>query len=425
MNSKRLAFLIGLSILICIGAIFYVFGERPVTKPIVTAEPADSEPAPKSKNKRVEPEPLEFRNTALSVGYVGDAKCAECHLAETESYRKHPMGRSMTTVGKLKPASTKEPFTVDGYRYSVRTEGDRVIHVEEKLDVSGKVVSTKEEDVSLVVGSGTRGHAFLVERKGAQFQSPVSWYSSVGKYDLAPGYAGKNLHFDRQIHQGCLHCHADRVDEKPDGALAINGLTIGCERCHGPGEIHAKEQKTVGGYDPTIVNPVKLTPTRRDQVCYQCHLQLDAREEIEGKKVVDYRPGGDLYEFVRRSEIPLSDPYLQMKSLGHAHQMESSKCFVNSDGKMGCVTCHNPHEWPAKLEDRIALHNRKCASCHDAGNECSMPTPARLLKSPGDDCVSCHMPTRQTSDIGHTALTDHRISRKAEQAAQPSPHVKP
>src|SRR4051812_49075015 len=36
-----------------------------------------------------------FGNVRPGVGYVGDAACARCHPAIVESYRAHPMGRSV------------------------------------------------------------------------------------------------------------------------------------------------------------------------------------------------------------------------------------------------------------------------------------------------------------------------------------------
>ncbi|MFN7731805.1 MAG: hypothetical protein ACK5OB_07880, partial [Pirellula sp.] len=35
-----------------------------------------------------------FRNIRPHVQYVGDAKCADCHLAISDTYHAHPMGRS-------------------------------------------------------------------------------------------------------------------------------------------------------------------------------------------------------------------------------------------------------------------------------------------------------------------------------------------
>ena len=267
-----------------------------------------------------------------------------------------------------------------------------------------------EEPISWVVGSGQRGHAFLVEKAGQFFQSPISWYSSLLKYNLSPGYELGNMHFDRPILQACLNCHSNRVEPADKNVLKLHGTAIGCERCHGPGELHAKEQKIKDGYDPTIVNPAKLSPTRRDQVCYQCHMQLEARQELPGKSIYDFKPGQDLMAYINRNSNNIADPVARLKAVGHVQQMEESRCFKADKSKFGCYTCHNPHDYKAPAE-RQSDYIKKCLSCHQDQNDCSLPMPTRTALSPSDDCIACHMPSRKTADIGHTALTDHSIKR--------------
>ena len=70
-----------------------------------------------------------------------------------------------------------------------------------------------EAEVRYVIGSGTRGYSFLVERGSNLFQSPIAWYTQERKWDLAPGYRERNLHFERPIISGCLFCHTNRFDE--------------------------------------------------------------------------------------------------------------------------------------------------------------------------------------------------------------------
>ena len=69
-----------------------------------------------------------------------------------------------------------------------------------------------------------------------------------------------NVHFDRPIIAGCLFCHANRFDMNEGRPPVFHGLSIGCERCHGPGELHARRPEVVQGRDWTIVNPADLEP---------------------------------------------------------------------------------------------------------------------------------------------------------------------
>ncbi len=408
MSTNRATFLIFTGLMVGIGAIFSIFGEwEKVETASKVVAPVETELV--SRSHRVQGDVKEFKNTDLKVSFLGDAGCVNCHVQETESFRKHPMGRSMCKITDFAALPKKEPFVAGNFRYSVETKDKAVIHIEEEIDSSGKVLKKIEKPISLVIGSGTRGNSFLTEKAGFLHQSPISWYTSLKKYDLAPSYQSKNLHFGRQIQEACLFCHSNRPETNHDNSIVLHGLTIGCERCHGPGELHAKEQKLVNGYDPTIVNPAKLSNSRKDDICYQCHIQLEAREEAPGKSLTDFRPGQDIETFITRNKIPIGDPLARFKAVSHVFQMEESRCYIASEGKMSCTSCHNPHDY-RNDKDRLAEAIKKCNSCH-ADKGCSLPMPTRLVKSPADDCIACHMPKRNTVDIGHTPLTDHSIKR--------------
>src|SRR5271168_4018381 len=42
-----------------------------------------------------------FLNVRPEVGYVGDDRCAECHREIAESFRRHPMARSLSPIARL------------------------------------------------------------------------------------------------------------------------------------------------------------------------------------------------------------------------------------------------------------------------------------------------------------------------------------
>ena len=98
-----------------------------------------------------------------------------------------------------------------------------------------------------------------------------------------------------------------------------------------------------------------------------------------------------------------------------------SKCFRATKAKpreqkskrleMGCISCHDPHEEPAP-QQRIRYYRDACLACH-AEHGCRLRLEERLEKSKEDSCIDCHMPRIGSADIAHTALTDHRILRRA------------
>jgi hypothetical protein len=357
-----------------------------------------------------------WKNARPDVKYVGDAACVRCHGEIAGTFRRHPMGRSLAPIesapavgeGRAEGMTT---FEAGSSRFTVERRGGREVHRESRTDGKGRVLAEIEAVVKYALGSGTRGVSYLVERDGRLFESPVSWYSQKGRYDLSPGYERDNAHFNRPIEPNCLFCHANRVE--PVG-LTVNryeepifrGHAIGCERCHGPGNLHIRRPEVIDGRDPTIVNPRHLEPALRLAVCEQCHLLGTQRIERAGRGPFDYRPGFPTAEF-----FAVYGPAEERgnKAVGHVEQMKVSRCFRESKGELGCTSCHDPHQVPAPGE-KTDFYRGRCLACHESRG-CKIPRPERLARSPGDDCARCHMPRSQSLDIAHTATTDHRIVR--------------
>jgi predicted CXXCH cytochrome family protein len=230
-----------------------------------------------------------------------------------------------------------------------------------------------EAEVKYALGSGTRGVSYLIEREGRLFQSPISWYRQKNRWDLSPGYERRNYHFDRPIEPQCLSCHANRAEPVP---LSINryeepifrGHAIGCERCHGPGELHVRRPEVVAGRDVTIVNPRHLEPALRAAVCEQCHLLGDHRIERPGRGAFDYRPGLPSIAFFA---VYGRASARGNKAVGHVEQMKASRCFRASRGRLGCTSCHDPHQVPSPAE-KAAYFRQQCLACHEQ-DRCSLP----------------------------------------------------
>jgi hypothetical protein len=361
-------------------------------------------------------------NTRPGVKYAGDAVCARCHADIAETFRRHPMGRSLAPIAAAPPVGFERPtgtttFGAGPSLFTIERRGGREIHRETFRD-EGQVLAQVEAEVAYAVGSGTRGVSYLVQHDGRLFQSPITWYTQKQQWDLSPGYERTSAHFDRPIDPNCLFCHSNRVEPVPLSANRYNepvflGHAIGCERCHGPGELHAAGQKLVGGRDLTIVNPRHLDPVLRGNICEQCHLVGDQRVDRLGKSAFDYRPGLPLTEFFIDHVRTNQEGH---KLVGQVEQMKASLCFRASQGRLSCISCHDPHQLPDP-EEKIAYFRDQCLACHeDTG--CKLPERVRLARNREDDCAGCHMPMAKTVDIVHTAVTDHRILRDPD--ASPS-----
>ena len=269
-----------------------------------------------------------------------------------------------------------------------------------------------------VIGSGRQAMAFLIERgDGYLFESPITWYSRKRKWGLSPGYENDNPHFERFVKPTCLFCHSNRFDhvegtENRYRQPIFQGHAIGCERCHGPGELHVKRPVPAGDEPPNIVNPASLSPALREAVCQQCHLQGDIRVVRAGRKLTDYRPGLPLSAI--ESVFVKAERTGQTRFFGQVEQMHESRCFRESQGKMGCTSCHDPHELPDPREKAVYYRDR-CLNCH-AERGCKLPKPDRLSEGRDDRCTTCHMPRSPNEQVPHTATTLHFIPRFAYRA---------
>jgi predicted CXXCH cytochrome family protein len=369
-----------------------------------------------------------YANTRPEVRYLGDEACAACHAQIAQTYSRHPMGRSLSPVATAGPKAGDDErgqplFTAGGLEYSIERRDGRLFHQETRSDSAGRLVARNEAEVEFVIGSGSQGVGYLIEREGYLFQSPISWYVERRRWDLSPGYEKQNPHFDRPVVSTCLYCHANRVKpvagrlnryEKP----IFRGQAIGCERCHGPGELHAGRPELVDGRDITIVNPANLDPPLREAVCEQCHLMGQRRVVKLDRQDDDFRPGLPFQRFwtvLEPSSGPAADRFV-----GQVEQMHESRCFRASEGRLGCISCHDPHRQP-EPEQRVSYYRARCLACH-ANSGCRLAETIRLARSPGDDCASCHMPRSESADIRHAANTNHRIPRGAGDA-EPLPSV--
>ncbi len=367
-----------------------------------------------------------YRNVSPDVHYVGDARCVDCHADIARSYAHHPMGRSLVAAADLidrqrYSADVNNPFTALGRRFRVEPEGKQLWHRQAVLDEAGKPVVELAQEVNWVIGSGKKGYSYLTERDGYLLQTPISWFTQKQRWDLSPGF-GPSALAGRVVSAACLSCHANRLREHPEQPdrfepPVFEGHAIGCERCHGPGELHAR------GEADAIVNPARLAPPLRDAVCEQCHLEGEGRVLRAGRRPFDFRPGLPLADFwaVLVPERPGGE---DAKAVNHVEQMYQSKCFQRPVGtlKMGCITCHDPHV-AVGPEERVGHYRAACLKCHDeaAGQRgCSVPPARRRQTSAQDSCIDCHMPRYAASDIAHTASTDHRILRRpADERAGP------
>ena len=369
-----------------------------------------------------------FRNTAPSVHYVGSKVCATCHSAIYKQFLQTDMGNSMFAPAKLLDLGwLSQPVDFFNQRhnrhYRIFSRGPRVFQSEYQIDASGQDVFRHTEELSYVIGTGVNGATPIVRRGNYFFQAPISYYSATKSWDLSPNYETRDFAFSLPITSDCVGCHSGRIQPVRDREALyqeppVIEPAIGCERCHGPGELHASERIAgaplpPGGIDTAIVNPRKLPPWLADNICMNCH-EGDIRVFQQGKSWEDFRPGTALNDTVFILKPPIDPQAAQSPLLEHYYSMTLSKCYRASAGKLGCQTCHDPHIEPSAAE-APKYFREKCLQCHTE-KSCTLNVHQRLAQQPQDSCSSCHMAKKPALTVSHSTLTDHRILRTTNQS---------
>ncbi len=414
--STRVALAVLAAVAAAAGVWYGFFRTGSVGPPPEGAQPAPDPPPPDPRLTF----PTPFRNVRPDVPYVGDAACAPCHQDIDRSYHAHPMGRSAAFTAKAAPVERYDtaPVTAGAYRLWAEKAGGVVRHHVAAADPSGGALPESVMTADVAIGSGVQGRSYLSVEGGWVWQTPISWFSRDARWGLSPGLEPTAR---REIVADCLFCHTDRVDPVPGAVnrykepLFPGQVSIGCERCHGPGGLHAANPgRGPDGIDPTVVNPKHLAPDLRADVCRPCHLLGEDRVPRRGRSPFEFRPGlpWELFEAVFVGHPAAADPH---RSVSQFEQMEQSRCFAGSGGRLGCTSCHDPHAKPAPAEAE-RFYRGRCLSCHESKG-CSLPAAERTAKN--DNCVACHMPRGDSSTIAHTAVTDHRVPRRPAAAAAP------
>ena len=359
--------------------------------------------------------------------YLDSKVCAGCHPRIWESYGRTAMGRSFY---RPSAANRIEDYTQTYYHrasetyYAMVQHDGKYFQRQYQLDFDGKETNVSEAEIDFIVGSGNHSRTYLHRTsRNTLIELALAWYAEKG------GYWAMNPGYDRPDHQGrrrrigydCMFCHnaypeipAER-ERGTDPVFSSVREGIDCQRCHGPGERHValarKPNIPRAEVRAAIVNPARLAPDRRMEVCLQCHLETTAfplpnsivRYE---RGPFSYRPGEPLSEFMLHfDQAPGHDQETRFEIAGSAYRLMRSACFQKSNGTLRCTTCHNPHDVPRGAA--AARHyNDVCRQCHSAAFD-RMVTSGKHTAA--TDCVGCHMPKRRTDDVVHVVMTDHYI----------------
>ena len=367
-----------------------------------------------------------------AAGYIEDRACATCHAGIAETYKQVGMSQSFA---RPRAEVYIEDFENNHFyhaksreHYEMIRRGEDIYFKRYQLDEHEQPINVYELKVDWILGSGHKTRSYLAQTElGEMFQLPIGWYSETRSWGMSPGFDNAT-HFGvtRKVLRECMFCHnafpevAEGSDRRGQAHLFPKQLPegTGCQRCHGPGAEHARlalsGARDVQQLRGAIINPGKLEPARRDDICFGCHM-LPAVALIGVRRfdrpVYSFRPGDVLadYALVLDVEEEHQTRNERFEINHHPYRLMQSRCYTQSEGKMSCLSCHNPHRKIPPAQ-QAAHYRDACLKCHQTHE------PRPVLSGPGegaapDNCVACHMQQRRTQDVIQTTMTDHFIRR--------------
>ncbi len=298
---------------------------------------------------------------SVNSGFVGNDACQPCHEAEFKSHEKtrhrHTLlAATKAVLGSLAPPPGKLPITGNALY-----EQDQLV-IEMPQKDTGEPVPVP---IDLALGSGKTGMTYLAVHDQGSVEIRQSYFPDLKAWKFTPGMekydekvVGVSLDVPATIK--CIACHAVSV---PNGPLLPDRkfLGVGCESCHGPGVAHVdsmnKGETTPGAKIEGLVGASGEVLNNRCGTCHQTAESIE-KDNLSKASTNRFQPFG----------------------------LAQSECFKKSQGKLTCVTCHNPHE---DASTDVKGYEKVCLSCHT--------TPKTVCKvNPKEKCISCHMPSRLT-----------------------------
>lgn len=341
---------------------------------------------------------------ALGAIYTGSSGCRDCHPKFYELWETSHHGRAMQPIaavlarGDLLPHEA--PLAVGPHTYRMRIEGNAARMTEEGPGGS------KSYPVLYTLG-GKNVFYFLTLLDGGRLQvMPLAydvvlkkWIDTTGSMvrhaggvrDEALDWRERPLTFNTS----CFDCHVSQLSrgynaESNTYSTTWNEPGINCEVCHGPGSEHARifreaqEKKQPPPKELRLIRMKNLTPPQRNDTCAPCHAKM--RPLTAG-----FVPGQRFFDHYDLVTFEHADYHPDGRDLGENYTMTSWLMNVcNRDGKLDCIHCHTSSGRNRFTGEQA---NHACLPCHKARVEDAPAHTHHPAGSPGNRCVSCHMPT--------------------------------
>lgn len=335
---------------------------------------------------------------SAAAGFAGSAACSPCHARLVMAHQLTGMAKALRSAENCQVLASHPSMTFrDGeYTYQIIRESGRSLY---RLTYRDESIAVP---LNYCFGHGEAGQTYLLQYKGAFYESRVSFYPAIEGLDFTWGAsrteppsleAGLGQKLTAEDTLRCFACHATNSTSETQN-LRLDGLMpgIGCEACHGPAAAHVSAAKAGQSPKTGILSLAHMAGDQLSQrLCGGCHHSTEevmAMPDLGGAVNVRFQP----------------------------YRLAKSSCYYNDpkDRRISCLACHDPHQ---ALVRESAFYDRKCLACHASSTDSQSAALAKPCRTSTKKCSTCHMPKTDLPGT-HARFTDHFI-RIARPGASP------
>jgi len=337
--------------------------------------------------------------TAAEPKFAGSDKCMSCHKSVFQTWKESTHNRAVQGV------SASHDGVIAEWKGVVRVKSGKIPEATIKLDrgpdgnYKATLVDSKDPSneaiykVAFTQGAGSmKGQMYYTKIGNNYYALPLNWQTASSKF--VPTLLDSWYNEDGSLKQPsitkswemtCAGCHQTGLKmKKVEGGYeaSYSEISIGCEKCHGPGSEHVKSPQAKG----KIINPRNLDYELGMDVCNQCHatsgnsvpkgIIRGAWDEIKNK---GYNVGDLLTDYMQFSSGPMAQAQPATSNLRRPDTYHSISKSKHYEAQTACFDCHNPHGGPTTANlKRGDMDNSLCLNCH--GKEEKFASPAMIMQ---------------------------------------------
>jgi hypothetical protein len=375
--------------------------------------------------------------------FLGSEACARCHAREYALWTNSTHGRAGGRPGEVPVVARFDGKPLRFRDATVTPTTNRTGELLFLIDEPGELRQVVKVDAIVggghLLGGGTQSfftrhpdgtYRFLpfdfIRRENlwfAQLRRDLTWVPislDISLHEDLANWPPRRVLGTASELSNCQNCHGSQITLQFDAAAHayqthFQTLRINCESCHGGARRHVElVSRPDWKKNPDLGLAALATQSKAESMatCHQCHATKDAIRDDP------YLPGAPLEDYFSLKLAALIDsPFLpdgRVRRFSYQSNHEYSDCYLN--GSMTCVDCHDPHAqgyrdvFGQRLPGRF--DNRQCTGCHASKELAAEAHSHHPAGSPGNLCVSCHMPYLQHQGVGQHLVfmrSDHSI----------------